>query len=150
VNRAETATVLAYATEVWPRMQIGDNAVNVWANACHHLDAMDAVTAIESLAQRMTWPPVPAELIAEVNNLTRRRDPETTSRQLDAGPPENTSGRMGRMKRAWLDALAARPECNHKQPDTPCPRCTTRWDFLGSHPTSKTGQLGDRIASETR
>jgi hypothetical protein len=150
MNRDETGVILAYATETWPNMQLGDNAVTIWTNACGALDATDALEAMIVLTKRLTWPPTPAELIAETRNQTRRHEPQTTSRQLEAGPPENTGGRMGRMKQAWLTALADRPDCDHRHPDTPCPRCETRWDFLGSQPTSRTGALGDRIATETR
>lgn len=125
------AGLVAYTVQVWPRTEIGEHTVEAWADATGDLDPTSAHTAMRRIAATDEWPPSIARFMAVYRLIEREATPPAVGPgPVTAAERDVVAARWAVLRAFWKSAQKSRPDCDHRDRSIPCPRCSTRDEWL--------------------
>jgi hypothetical protein len=130
VTPEEIASVLAYFSEAWPWAELGDHAVEVWADAVIGVDGQRALTAARRLVRSEERPPSIKRFLDECKIIEREQAPAIGAVPTDEQTRARSARRMAAVNAGWGAANELRPAHDHRRGAGQCPRCSTAEQFI--------------------
>ena len=137
----QAGQILAYCTQNWTSMTVGEHTADVWAEALAGTDAAYAQMAVRQLVRTDDkYPPTVARIISAARGIARGHD---EYRAITSGRADR--GRAAKAVAA-LNALYGqldRPAHDHRRGRDACPSCSTSTDRLKIFAHEAADLLGD-------
>lgn len=140
MNRTEAGQILAYCSQAWPTMSVGEHTAAVWAEALVTTEAADAQAAVQRLVQTDEYPPTVSRIISAARGIAHGR---SEYRELGSGQTNRAESARAMGALNALYAQMDRPAHDHHRGAEACPSCTTKADRLTLFADEAADLLGD-------